>query len=212
MKRILFQGDSITDCRHDRENDRYPGSGYSTIVAGRLSVTNPGEYEILNRGISGNRIVDLFARIKKDCINLNPDIVSILIGINGIWHEISEQNGVDAEKYEKVYDMIMSELSSSLPNTRFIILEPFVMYGSVTCPTDEHPDRWEIYQRETPIRARIAKHIADKYEATFIPLQSVFEEACAKAPSTYWLVDGVHPTVYGHGLIAEEWIKHSGIK
>lgn len=211
MKRILLQGDSITDVHRDRENDRYTGSGYPTIVAGCLAADHPGEYQVFNRGISGNRIVDLYARIKKDFINLKPDIASILIGINGVWHEISERNGVSAEKYEKIYDMMMSELTAALPDTRFMILEPFVMYGSVTCPCEEHPDRWEVYQTETPLRAQAARHIAEKYNAVFVPLQRVFDDAAQKAPSEYWLVDGVHPTIYGHGLIAREWIKHSGI-
>ena len=211
MKTILFQGDSITDAGRTRTENRFPGSGYPTLVAGRVGVSHPGEFEFINRGISGNRIVDLYARIKKDFINLKPDIASILIGINGVWHEISEQNGVSAEKFEKVYDLMMSELKEALPKTKFLILEPFVMQGSVTCPCDKHPDRWEIYQRETPLRAQAARRIAEKYNAEFVPLQERFNEASKNVPSSYWLMDGVHPTVCGHGLIADAWIEHSGL-
>lgn len=209
MKKILFQGDSITDVKRDRENDNFLGSGYSTIVAGRLAVDYPGEFQIVNRGISGKRIVDLYARVKKDFINLKPDIASILIGINGVWHEISAQNGVSAVKYEMIYNIMMSELKTALPNTKFIILEPFVLCGSATGPSEENPKRWDVFKRETALRADAARRIAGKYNAVFVPLQHAFDEACKKAPSDYWLVDGVHPTVFGHGLIAQEWIKYS---
>ena len=207
MKRILFLGDSITDARRDRANDHYLGSGYATIVASRVGLTHPGEYEFINRGINGNRIVDLYARIKPDCIDLHPDIVSILIGINGVWHDVSPMDGVSALKYETVYDFMMRELTGALPDARFMILEPYVMQGSITCNCKEYPDRWEKFQRETPLRSRAARRIADKYKAVFVPLQERFDEACIKAPSNCWVFDGVHPTACGHGLIADAWIE-----
>lgn len=211
MKKILFQGDSITDVLRDRSTDRYLGSGYPTVVAANVAAAHPGEYTFMNRGVSGDRIVDVYARMKRDIINLKPDIVSILIGINGVWHEISEHNGVSAEKFERIYDMLMDELTKALPETKFMLLEPFVQYGCVTCPCEEHPDRWEIYQRQTPLRAQATRRIAEKYNAVFVPLQQVFDEASQKAPSEYWLVDGVHPTTCGHGLIAREWIRHADL-
>ena len=85
-KLILFQGDSITDAGRNRENDAGTGTGYPTFVKGELGLSNPGEYEFINRGISGNRIVDLYARIKADIINLKPDYMSILIGVYDVWH------------------------------------------------------------------------------------------------------------------------------
>ena len=207
MKRILFQGDSITDVKRDREDDRYMGSGYPIDVAGTIGCDHPGEYEFLNRGIGGHRIVDTYAAIKKNIINLKPDILSILIGINGVWHEISECNGVSAEKYEKIYCMMLEEIKEALPDVKLVILEPFVLYGSVTCPSEEHPERWEVYSRETPLRRAAAKRVAEKFGATFVPLQEKFDEACKKAPADYWLMDGVHPTVVGHQLIARAWLE-----
>ena len=100
MKLVLFQGDSITDCGRNREADHPMGSGYATMAAGEIMAEHPGEYRFLNRGISGNRSVDLYARIKQDLINLKPDYLSILIGVNDVWHEYTRQNGVDADKFE----------------------------------------------------------------------------------------------------------------
>ena len=124
-KVILFQGDSITDCGRNREIDRNRGFGYATMVTGVLSAREPYKYTCYNRGISGNRVVDLYARIRKDMINLKPDYISILIGINDVWHEYGQQNGVDAEKFEMVYNLLIEELKRDLPNLKIMILEPF---------------------------------------------------------------------------------------
>ena len=96
-KRILFQGDSITDCSRSRSDLTEMGGGYPRLVKAALGMDHPGEYEFINRGISGNRIVDLYARIKADFINLKPDYASIYIGVNDAWHEIGSQNGVDTD-------------------------------------------------------------------------------------------------------------------
>ena len=109
MKRILFQGDSITDACRDREHLDNLGIGYPTLVKAELGFENPEKFDFQNRGISGNRIVDVYARIKSDIINLSPDYMSILIDVNDVWHEISYQNGIDAEKYQKIYCMMLDE-------------------------------------------------------------------------------------------------------
>ena len=206
-KRILFQGDSITDALRSREQDVYAGSGYPTLVAGKLGYEQPGKYEFFNRGISGNRIVDLYARIKKDLINLKPDVLSILIGVNDVWHEVEIENGVDAVKFERVYDMLLTEVKEALPDVRIMIMEPFVLHGSATENIEEKPERWEYFREETPLRAAAAKRVAEKHGADFIPLQERFDEACKLAPAEYWLYDGVHPTAMGHELIARAWLE-----
>ena len=206
-KTILFQGDSITDALRNRERDVYAGNGYPTLVAGRLGYEEPGQYAFINRGISGNRIVDLYARIKIDLINLKPDVLSILIGVNDVWHEMSHENGVSAEKFEMVYDWLLTEVKQALPDVRILILEHFVLLGSATEATEEKPERWEYFKTETPLRAAAAKRLAQKHGATFVPLQQRFDEACKLAEASYWLHDGVHPTAMGHELIAREWMK-----
>ena len=201
MKRILFQGDSITDASRSREDDKHLGIGYPRFVSGELALDNPGEYEFFNRGISGNRIVDIYARIKKDLINLKPDVMSILIGINDVWHEVGEQNGVDAEKFFNVYSLIIEEVKSALPNIKIMIMEPFVLKARAT------EENWDYFETETAKRQEMAKKIAEKYNLKYIPLQDKFNEAAKLAPNDYWLGDGVHPTYAGHELIKREWIK-----
>lgn len=201
MKTILFQGDSITDAGRSRENDDNFGVGYATLVKGELGYEYPNQYVFYNRGISGNRVVDLYARIKADIINLKPDVMSILIGVNDVWHECKRQNGVDAEKYFKIYSMLIEEIKEELPDIKIMILEPFVLRES---KTEEY---WEEFQTEVSKRAAKAKEIAEKYNLPFISLQDKFDEAAKSAPNNYWLFDGVHPTTAGHELIKREWIK-----
>lgn len=206
-KLILFQGDSITDC--GRKNDWGPnmGFGYATMVGGALSAAEPYRYQFINKGVSGNRVVDLYARIKKDIINLAPDYMSILIGVNDVWHEFSDHNGVDAEKFEMVYGLLIEELQAALPELKIMILEPFALPAAATNPADK-PERYALFRSETELRAQAAKRVAEKYGLVFVPLQKLFDEADANAPAPgYWLFDGVHPTAAGHELIKREWLK-----
>lgn len=200
MKTILFQGDSITDAGRSREDDSNTGIGYPTLVKSELGFEYPNQFTWYNRGISGNRVVDLYARIKADIINLRPDIMSILIGVNDVWHELGSQNGVDAEKYFKVYSMLIEEIKEALPDVKIMILEPFVLKASAT------EENWEQFQTEVKKRAHKAKEIAEKYNLPFVSLQDKFDEALQVAPASYWLMDGVHPTAAGHELIKREWV------
>ena len=207
MKKILFMGDSITDAQRDRENDAYMGGGYATMVAGELACQQPYAYEFVNRGISGNRIIDLHARIRKDMVNLQPEYISILIGVNDVWHEYTRQNGVAVDKFEILYDMMIQELQRDIPGVKIMILEPFVLPGSKTRTEEDKPNRWEHFSTETPLRAAVAKRIAEKYNLVFVPLQEQFDKVNADAPEGYWLRDGVHPTVAGHNLIKQAWLE-----
>ena len=201
MKRILFQGDSITDAERDKTRDSDLGKGYPLLVKSELGYELPGSYEFINRGVSGNRIVDVYARIKKDIINLRPDVMSILIGVNDVWHEIAGQNGISAEKYFMLYDLLIREVLTELPQIKLMILEPFVLKGTATEPS------WDIFYPEVLERAKKAKEIAQKYGLVFVPLQQAFESAAEKSTEDCWLRDGVHPTPEGHELIKKAWIK-----
>lgn len=201
MKIILFQGDSITDAGRSRDNDNDVGIGYPVLVKGELGFENPGDYIFLNRGLSGNRVVDVYARIKSDIINLKPDVMSILIGANDVWHEIVRENGVDAEKYFTIYSMMIEEIKAALPNIKIMVLEPFVLKGNAT------KEVWDIFRPEVEKRAAKSKMIAEKFNLPFIPLQDKFDAATELAPANYWLSDGVHPTTAGHELIKREWLK-----
>ena len=201
MKTFVFQGDSITDAGRSRDNDDYRGNGYPTLVAAKLGFDHPGEFRFLNRGVSGDRVVDINARIKKDLINLAPDYLSILIGINDVWHEIGSGNGVDNAKYFRTYCGILEEVVRMCPGVKIFILEPFVLKGPATA------DNWDIFRRETAMRAESARKAAAQFGCEFVPLQARFDAACEQAPAEYWLLDGVHPSAMGHELIARALIE-----
>lgn len=152
-----------------------------------------------NRGIAGDRIADLYARIKKDIWNLNPDMVSILIGINDVWHEIGEKNGVDIVRYERFYRMILEETRERMPNVRFILCEPFVLEGNST--KDRYPEFLQIREY-----AKVVKKLAKEYDVPFLTLQEKFDKVAEKYGMVKYLFDGVHPSVAGAGLIAGEWL------
>ncbi|MCQ2734828.1 MAG: SGNH/GDSL hydrolase family protein [Alphaproteobacteria bacterium] len=207
MKKVLFFGDSITDAWRNHTNDNVTGIGYATLVKANLSYLYPNQYEFYNRGNSGNRVVDLYARIKKDCINLKPDYMSILIGVNDVWHEICENNGVDTKKYEMVYDLMIEEILKELPDTKIMIFEPFVLEGTATCNTTEIPNKYEIFKSEVALKAQAAKSVAVKHNLPFIELQNKFDELSKKYGSECYVSDGVHPTAAGHEIIKREWIE-----
>lgn len=217
MKTILFQGDSITDCGRVREESpdifkrfyyalakRKPlGGGYPALVAAEL-----GEgYSFVNRGVSGDRILDVYARIVRDVIKVKPDCMSLLIGVNDIWHGIDFNNGTGMKRFEKVYDIFFQELSEELPDTKIIIMGAFVLEGSATANRHGQPDRYKKFRNGVEEAAAITRALAEKYGHRFIDLQRVFDEAEKTIPASELLSDGVHPTRKGHELIKSEWIK-----
>ena len=208
MTKILFQGDSITDVGRSREDNINVGRGYPHLLKAQLNYSEPTKYEIYNKGISGNRIVDIYARIKCDIINLAPDFMSILIGVNDVWHELSYKNGVATPKFEKIYGMLIEEIKEALPDIKILIMEPFALPASAT--TGELPDgsdKYTVFRADTEAKAAAAKRVAEKYGLGFLPLQKLLDDAAAKTSPEYWLKDGVHPSEAGHALIADEWKK-----
>ena len=205
--KILFYGDSITDAGRVRATNGHInelGYGYVRVIADRLTGVAPEKYDVVNRGISGNRVVDLYARIKCDCWNENPDIVSILIGINDIWHEIDSCNGVEIDRFEKVYRMMIEDTQKALPNTKIILCEPFVLEGIATVA--EGTDRYERFCQAYEY-AKVVEKLAKEYALPFVELQQAFTEKAKESKAEYYLADGVHPHTAGATLIANEWLK-----
>lgn len=202
---ILFQGDSITDCGRARIEITDPaylrsglGPGYPYLIAARLLCDRGRDFNFYNFGISGNRVVDLYARWKADCINLRPDILSLLIGVNDTWHEKARQNGVEVPRYEQFYRMLLDWTLKELPEIKLVLLEPFVFpFGAVG----------EDWIEEIDQRREVVAGIAKDYGAVFVPLQSILNNALKVAPQEHWLADGVHPMPAGHQLIADAWLK-----
>ena len=206
-KRILFQGDSITDCSRDREKFYDMGHGYARFVAGALGLDYPGEYEFINRGVSGNRVTNLYDRRQADFIDLKPDYLSIYIGVNDALCLFYNTIGVETERYERVYAELVDDMLAACPDVKIMLITPFVAEGSITCNTDMPADLFERLHKDVCDKAEAAKRLAAKYGFPVIDLQAAFDEACKKAPVSYWTVDGVHPTAPGHEIIKRMWIE-----
>ena len=199
MKTFLFQGDSITDAGRRRDEYGKDSYGYPTFVEGILGAKYPNAFDFINMGVSGNRSVDMLARIKEDAINYKPDVLTVLIGVNDVWHELGgRRNGIDADLYFTYYEMFVTQVLKMCPKTKIFILEPFVLKASAT------EKDWNIFKNEVHLRAVKAKELAEKYSLPFIPLQETFDELTETAPADHWLKDGVHPAPAGHYLIAEK--------
>jgi lysophospholipase L1-like esterase len=196
--RILFQGDSITDGNRGRNADpnHILGHGYQFIIAAKYGAEMPERYLVfINRGISGNRVSDLARRWQKDTIELKPDILSILIGVNDLGA------GVPADDYERQYDQLLADTRNALPNVKLVLCEPFGL------PVGGKKDSWANYYPKLLERRAIVNKLGAKHHACVVHFQKVFEDATTRAPAEYWIWDGVHPTYGGHQLMADEWVR-----
>ena len=200
MKIFLFQGDSITEANRDDEDlvNSGLGCGYAFLLASEIEKVNKGKIRFINRGNSGDRITDVYARIKEDIINLKPDAMSILIGVNDVSHELTMNCGVSPKKFRMIYEMLIEEIKESLPEIKIIILEPFILKGTAT------EKLWNEFNSAVRKMAEISRQVAEKYNFDFVPLQDKFDELLSDGNIGYWSVDGVHPTSAGHRIIKEE--------
>lgn len=207
---ILFQGDSITDAGRERDLAKLPadnlqiglGNGYAWLAASQLLVERPTDkLRVLNRGISGDTLAQLDARWQSDCLDLQPDVLSILVGVNdfGIWRE---QESVSIESltadFEKRYLELIGRTRAALPSVRIVLLEPFLLRAG---KVDESwlPD-FNVFR---PAVARVAAVT----HSAFVPVQAMFDIAINIAPAERWAGDGVHPTLDGAALMAGEWLR-----
>jgi lysophospholipase L1-like esterase len=202
---ILFQGDSITDAGRIREkagqaNDLAGlSSGYAGMAAAELLVDRPaGSLRIFNRGISGHKVFQLADRWQADCLDLKPDILSILIGVNDFWHTLDGKYNGTVEVYERDYRELIHRTRQALPKVKLILCEPFVLRcGAVD-------QKW--FPQFDAYRAA-ARRVAAGANATFIPFQTMFDVAVQYAPPPHWAGDGVHPTPAGAALMAFNWVR-----
>lgn len=201
---LLFQGDSITDGNRGRNSDlnHVMGHGYQYIVGAKLHVDNlEKNIKVLNRAISGNRIADLYGRWVEDTLNLNPTVLSILIGVNDAWFSYENKCGSDVKRYEKIYRMMLDETIEHNPSCKLVIMEPFV--GEYFSEEKRKQFFWDYVSA----LAQSAKGIAADYGAVFVPLQEMFNEYSKRIPAENLIWDGVHPTIIGHELIARKWLE-----
>ncbi|MCC6699694.1 MAG: SGNH/GDSL hydrolase family protein [Candidatus Hydrogenedentes bacterium] len=206
---VLFQGDSITDAGRNKDaaDANNPGAlagGYAMMIASRLLGVHSGlRLQCYNRGISGNKVPDLDARWQADTIALKPRVLSILIGVNDMWHKLSGKYDGTVDQYEKGFAALLAKTVQAVPGVTLVICEPFVLRcGAVN----------ETWFPEFDQRREAAKRVAELAGAIWVPFQSMFDAAItADTPPEYWAGDGVHPTMAGHALMAKTWLDTTGL-
>ncbi len=198
--RIVFYGDSITDAGRDRDAgqpNQGLGSGYAGLAAAQLNADYPElNLELWNRGISGNRVYDLEDRLQPDVLALEPDVVSILIGINDTWRHYDSGVPSPIAEFQASYKRILEQLDAS--GAQVLMLEPFVL------PVPEDRRLW---REDLSPRIEAVRDLAREFGRPLIPLDGLFAAASTRRESAFWLPDGVHPSPAGHAFIARHWIE-----
>jgi lysophospholipase L1-like esterase len=194
---VLFQGDSITDAGRSRENDAELGRGYANMTAAWFGMLYPEKnVRFINRGISGNRVRDLQARWQEDCLDLRPDVISILIGINDTWRRYDRDDPTDTEDYANGFRDLLERTRRETAAT-LVLLEPFVL------PVPDDRRQW---REDLDPKIQAARELAREFEAVYVPLDGIFAAACCRRAPAFWAADGVHPTQAGHALITRAWL------
>jgi len=199
---VLFQGDSITDAGRKREDGFDLGFGYALMAASWFSALHPERRVVfLNRGIGGDRVKDLRARWQRDCIELKPTWVSILIGINDTWRRYDSNDCTSAEEFEAVYREILSAVRNET-GARLVLCEPFVLH------TQEDRMTWRV---DLDPKIHAIRKLAREFGALLVPLDGIFAAASALREPSFWSNDGVHPSPSGHALMAQSWLRAVGV-
>jgi lysophospholipase L1-like esterase len=203
-RRVLFQGDSITDAGRSREGEppnRALGNGYVTLISSRLGYQfAEANHQFYNRGLGGNRVSDLYARWNEDAISLQPDIISILIGVNDAWRIMNKMPEGVTDRFKRVYRHLLEETKEVLPNADLVLCEPFIL------PVGALKENWEEWRRRLDVYGQTVRLLAEEFDAVFVSLQVPFDQAAQRCDASYWSSDGVHATAAGHELIATEWL------
>ncbi|MCC5896262.1 MAG: SGNH/GDSL hydrolase family protein [Alkalibacterium sp.] len=199
---LLFIGDSITDAGRDRMEGNDLGKGFPLLIASHLQTDHPDKrLTILNRGIGGDSLGDLKDRWENDCLIINPDIVTILIGVNDTWRNQNEGKELTKEElddFESDYRFLLKSLHQRT-DARVVLMEPFVL------PFPKDRVNWRV---DLDPRIQIVRKMAREYQTELIPLDGILNALGIKNGFSYYTGDdGVHPTLAGHGVIAESWLK-----
>lgn len=194
--KILFQGDSITDWNHNLNDPHTVGTGYVKYATETLTDKYPDiDFEFLNYGISGERIETVAERTMRDIIPNDPDIVSVLVGINNTWHRADTGKPWYCNKFfEDMYRFILDTVKAGT-HAKILMLSMFL------CDT---PDK-EFFRPDVNEKIAITKKLADEYKIPFVPLDKIFREAEPHNP-LHWTLEGVHPTEAGARLIAKHYV------
>ena len=190
--RILFHGDSVTEWNRDYSDFWSLGDGYVKYVADTLKDAFGDELEFINRGVSGDRTCNILARINEDLIDLKPDIVTMLIGVNDTWRRYDCNDPTSAEQFRENYENILKKIKNET-NAKIIILEPFLIYG---LGRDE-------YRSDLNEKIDVTRQLAKQYADYYIPLDGILAAASVEYDDiTTISADGVHPAEDGKKIIA----------
>lgn len=204
---ILFQGDSITDAGRSRVIDANLGNGYVGEISRRFKRESLN-HNIKNRGIGGNRSIDIYARWIEDTLSIDFDILSILCGVNDVGYQLRAGIGVDNEKYEYIYDRMIYEALKKNPNAKIVLMTPFVLKVDLEninlSFSNDLFDDFDVWDKEISEKAEIVRRLSAKYKTELVDLNKRFKEINENLD--LYSTDGIHPTVKGHKIIADEWI------
>jgi lysophospholipase L1-like esterase len=201
--KILFQGDSLTDGGRGRNDDlnHILGHGYVYLIASRLTADRPDlNLHFHNRGCSGNTVLDLHARWKEDALDMIPDVISILIGVNDVCAELYGNVGVAMSKYEAAYRLILSATLAASPNVKLVLCEPFIL------PVGQLKARWPEHRAKMDRCRGVIERLSIEFNAVLVRSQDLFDAASADSSPEYWMWDGIHPMPAGHELLARAWL------
>ncbi len=201
---LLFQGDSITDMqwgRNQSDRNHYLGHSYVYLIASRLHTDMPeAKLNFLNRGISGNTVAELKGRWQKDALDLKPDVLSILIGVNDVGRAVRAKEDVDVGAFAADYRSLLQQSRLANSELKIVLLEPFVL------PVTRVKVEWNAWRGQVDQLRPVVAELASEYNAILIKTQEIFEAAAQRAEPSHWIWDGVHPLPQGHELIARNWI------
>jgi len=202
---LLFQGDSITDMkwgRNQKDRNHYLGHSYVFLIASRLHTDMPeAKLNFLNRGMSGHTVANLKARWQKDALDLKPDVLSILIGVNDVGHAVRSRRDVDVDAFAADYRSLLEQSRQVNPELKIVLLEPFVL------PVTRVKAAWEAWRGQIDRLRAVVAALASEHKAILLRTQAIFDDAARRVEPSHWIWDGVHPLPQGHELIARHWIE-----
>jgi lysophospholipase L1-like esterase len=198
---VLFLGDSITDTGREYEYPDDLGKGYVLFASSFFKATYPElDVEFINKGIGGNRTIDIIERLDTDCIAIKPDVVSLYVGVNDTLWRFKRDMPTSLEQFKKNYTQILERIVNSL-NPRLIIIEPFSLMH------EKNPSIGEEWLADLAEKVDVIRQLAKKFDARYLPLGEIFAEKCKIKDPHFWTNDGVHPSKAGHALITQKWLE-----
>ena len=197
---VVFFGDSVTDTCHQVKKEYPYGSGYVLMVDSHIN-TNFCDLNVkmYNKGINGNRTKDLMARVEEDVNSLHPNFVFMLIGVNDSWRRFDQNDPTSVEQFVQNYKTILNSILNKNPKVQIILSTPFIIKS-----TD-----W-VLPLEDDLNEKINAilKIASEYQLPIIPLHQLMPQYGEKITLEMVSRDGVHPTIVGHALIADQIINY----